>query len=276
MLFGVLSTNLTIAQDLITKTNGEDIKAKVLEVTTTEIKFKKTEMADSPIYSVLKTDVLIIRYENGTKDVFNNQSQTTSSPPKEKKKEIEEPKPTQKKDVVQGKKISFGVKGGLNYSNLSGEYNKPILGFHLGGFVEYKFNGSISLQPELQFSAQGYKLENEIRQNFDDPVSTVSYKITLNYINLPILVKFNINKVVNLFAGPQVGFLAYAKNDDGKDILDNFNTIDFGVNFGGGLTLNKIIIDLRYNLGLSEVQKQAFPNTSNTNSVFQLSVGYKF
>jgi hypothetical protein len=89
------------------------------------------------------------------------------------------------------------------------------------------------------------------------------------------LVKFNTNKVFNLVAGPQVGFLAYAKNDDGKDIINNFNTIDFGLVFGGGLTLNKIIIDLRYNVGLSEVQKQAL-FTRNKNSVFQLSVGYKF
>src|SRR6478672_6059668 len=107
VLFGLLTANLTVAQDLITKTNGEDIKAKVLEVTTTEIKFKKTEMPDSPIYSVLKTDVLIIRYENGTKDVFNNQ------PAAQANKSSEKVKSAPKKREIEGKRISFGVKGGL-------------------------------------------------------------------------------------------------------------------------------------------------------------------
>lgn len=267
MLFGILSTNLTIAQDVITKTTGEDIKAKVLEVTTTEIKFKKTEMPDSPVFSLLKSEVLIIRYENGTKDVFNNQ------PVVEKNMQSDVVKPTPKKKAIEGKKISFGVKGGLNYSNLSGDDNKPILGYHVGGFVEYKFNGSISLQPELQFSAQGYKLETTIRENFDDPVSLRTDRMSLNYINVPILLKFNINTGVNLVFGPQVGFLVNAKNDDVQDIQSYFNTIDFGVNIGAGFTMNKVIIDLRYNMGLTEVPKFG---DGNKTSLFQLSVGYKF
>ncbi len=61
----------TNAQDLITKTDGTDISAKVLEVTTSVIKYKKFENQDGPIYNIKKSDVLMIRYENGTKDIFN-------------------------------------------------------------------------------------------------------------------------------------------------------------------------------------------------------------
>jgi hypothetical protein len=64
-------SNISLSQDLITKKSGEDIKSKVLEVTTSEIKFKKSDNLDGPIFSLLKTEVLLIRYENGTKDVFN-------------------------------------------------------------------------------------------------------------------------------------------------------------------------------------------------------------
>lgn len=64
-------SNLSYAQDMITKKTGEDISAKVLEVTTSEIKFKKSDNLEGPIFSILKSDVLIIRYKNGTKDVFN-------------------------------------------------------------------------------------------------------------------------------------------------------------------------------------------------------------
>ena len=61
----------TNAQDLITKADGTDISAKVLEVTTSVIKYKKFENQDGPIYNIKKSDVLMIRYKNGTKDIFN-------------------------------------------------------------------------------------------------------------------------------------------------------------------------------------------------------------
>lgn len=61
----------TQAQDLIIKKDGTDISAKVLEITTSEIKYNKFENLTGPIYTVLKSDVLMIRYENGTKDIFN-------------------------------------------------------------------------------------------------------------------------------------------------------------------------------------------------------------
>ncbi len=59
------------AQDYITKKTGDDIKAKVLEITTSEIKYKKFDNLDGPTYSISKSEILMIRYENGTKDIFN-------------------------------------------------------------------------------------------------------------------------------------------------------------------------------------------------------------
>lgn len=58
------------SQDVITKKTGEDIKSKVIDVGLTEVKYKKFENLNGPTYSVLKSDILMIRYENGTKDIF--------------------------------------------------------------------------------------------------------------------------------------------------------------------------------------------------------------
>ncbi|OFX71034.1 MAG: hypothetical protein A2X12_05725 [Bacteroidetes bacterium GWE2_29_8] len=60
----VLVTSL-VAQDFITTKNGEEIKAKVLEITQTEVKYKRFENIDGPIYTVNKSDLLIIKYANG-------------------------------------------------------------------------------------------------------------------------------------------------------------------------------------------------------------------
>ncbi len=61
---------LCFSQDLITKKTGEDIQAKVLEVGQTEVKYKKSDNLTGPTFSISKSDVIMIRYENGTKDVF--------------------------------------------------------------------------------------------------------------------------------------------------------------------------------------------------------------
>lgn len=61
------------AQDLITKKDGEDIQAKVLEVGPDEIKYKKFDNLEGPTIIIFTSDVLMIRYENGTKDIFSQQ-----------------------------------------------------------------------------------------------------------------------------------------------------------------------------------------------------------
>ena len=52
---------IVFAQDVISKKNGEDVYSKVLEVTQTEIKYKKFENENRPIYTILIKDVLKIR-----------------------------------------------------------------------------------------------------------------------------------------------------------------------------------------------------------------------
>lgn len=59
-----------LAQDTIVKKSGEKILAKVVEVSTTDVKFKKFAMLDGPTYIESKTDISQVIYSNGMKDVF--------------------------------------------------------------------------------------------------------------------------------------------------------------------------------------------------------------
>ena len=68
-------------QDLIVKKSGEEIKSKVEQVLDTEIKYRKFENLTGPLYSIMKTEVFMIKYENGSKDVFNNQPATVNTQP---------------------------------------------------------------------------------------------------------------------------------------------------------------------------------------------------
>lgn len=70
----VVSMSMANAQDLVTKTNGEDIKAKVLEITTDEVKYRLYDEPDGVVYTVKKSDIVMIRYESGRNEIFNQES----------------------------------------------------------------------------------------------------------------------------------------------------------------------------------------------------------
>jgi hypothetical protein len=58
------------AQDVIVKKNGDEIKVKIEEVSATDIKYKKYDNPDVPLFYIPKTDVFMVRYEDGTKETF--------------------------------------------------------------------------------------------------------------------------------------------------------------------------------------------------------------
>ena len=60
----------TNAQDRIYKKNGEIIEARVSGITPDVITFKRFENLEGPEYSIPKSDVLKIKYANGTSDIF--------------------------------------------------------------------------------------------------------------------------------------------------------------------------------------------------------------
>ena len=70
MLLAILTVSICFSQDVITKKTGEDIQAKILEVGQTEIKYKRFDNSEGPSFTISKSDVLMIRYSNGTKDIF--------------------------------------------------------------------------------------------------------------------------------------------------------------------------------------------------------------
>ncbi|MHA6249204.1 hypothetical protein ACXYMU_14780 [Pontibacter sp. CAU 1760] len=58
------------AQDTITKKNGEKLQTKVLEITPAQVKYKRFENPDGPLYIINKSDVLLIQYEDKSEETF--------------------------------------------------------------------------------------------------------------------------------------------------------------------------------------------------------------
>jgi len=160
---------------------------------------------------------------------------------------------------VTAQEIKFGVKGGLNFSTITGKNDENIndvTSYHFGVVSEIPMSEKFSFQPELMYSRQGYTYNNNI--------------IALNYLNIPLMGKYYVTKGLSLEAGPQIGFLLSAKNE-GVKVTNSYNTFDFGANFGLGYKLeNGLNFGARYNLGITKI------DTQNRNGVIQVSVGYFF
>ena len=73
LFFALFGYGAVRAQDIITLKSGEEMQTKVLEINLTEVKYKKFENLQGPAYSIEKDKVFMIKYENGNKDVFENE-----------------------------------------------------------------------------------------------------------------------------------------------------------------------------------------------------------
>ena len=74
------STGTAMAQDVIVKKDQSTVMSKVLEITSTEIKYKKWSNQDGPTYSISRTEVVSINYQNGNVDKFADNVVTTPTP----------------------------------------------------------------------------------------------------------------------------------------------------------------------------------------------------
>lgn len=70
------------SQDLVIKKDGTEIKAKVTEISDFEIKYRKWDNLEGPIYVENRRDILMIRYENGTNEILYKE--ITTPPAQEK------------------------------------------------------------------------------------------------------------------------------------------------------------------------------------------------
>ena len=59
------------AQDVIVLLNGDEIEAKVLEISSSEIRYKNYNNQDGPTIVIAKSEVQAINYENGTSEIIS-------------------------------------------------------------------------------------------------------------------------------------------------------------------------------------------------------------
>lgn len=167
-----------------------------------------------------------------------------------------------------GQGLDLGLKAGVNFANItdaSGLDNRT--GFVFGAFAGVKFGDKIGIQGDLLYSQQGADAAIE--------------SIDLNYVNVPIVLKYFITDILHLHAGPQFGFIV---DDNVSEVFANIaeaESFDLSGVVGLGIDLPLgIRADARYNFGLSDILSSTSSEVEITepgkNSVITLSVGYSF
>ncbi len=180
--------------------------------------------------------------------------------------------------------ISFGVKAGLNVSNvknIGSAANKTRIGFNGGLLTEIKIGKKIIVQPEVLYSVKGNK--------FPATPFNGGGTLSLNYISIPVLGGFRLTDKFTLLAGPEFNFLTTANskfdgtNHDGTKIYRKF---DFAIDLGVAYTIiHGLGAELRYSYGFEDLVDVTYTDQNGndigtgrigSNRVFQLGVFYKF
>ena len=179
--------------------------------------------------------------------------------------------------TIQAQQSRYGFRLGVNYSDIdfndggSGLINADDdarIGFAAGFFATYYLSEKFSIQPELQFSAQGEKTQVVNRD------SSSLDRLNYNALQLPILLNYHITENLSISVGPQVGLRIWE-----WERSDDYETFLFSAVGGiGYYVTDNIGIDLRASYGFTDVIKTSNECTFNANGVnhyLQLTVSYR-
>jgi hypothetical protein len=182
-------------------------------------------------------------------------------------------------------KLMFGLKGGVNYSNVydsKGEQFQadPKLGMAAGVFLAIPIGRFLGIQPEALFSQKGFKA--------DGVILGTTYKLTRtsNYFDFPLFFALKPSEFVTLLAGPQFSYLvkqtdsfanttttiAQETEFQNENIRKNTLSIAAGVD----LTMKHLVVSVRAGW---DVQQNRGDGTSTTprykNAWYQATLGYR-
>lgn len=171
-----------------------------------------------------------------------------------------------------GVPITWGVGaklgGNLAWFN-NGYYNSGVVvGFVAGGFVEMNFAPRWTMSVDLLYSSAGSK------SKYTD------IRMESSYLILPVLINFSPFRNFDIKAGVQPSVMMSMWRFDGdsrrSDVTEQYNRFDLSIPVGVSYSINRILIDARYNIGLTDIISNNTEDRGSFNSVFTLSVGFRF
>jgi len=172
----------------------------------------------------------------------------------------------------------FGIKGGINFSNLStkeADKDKMLTGFNIGVFAKVPIAHAFAIQPELYYTAKGAQV------TYNNTFVNGTAKFNLNYIEMPLLLVMNVTDNFNIHFGPYVAYMINGKvtnesnatlfNFENNITTEDYNRFEAGIAGGAGFDFGAFSLGARYTYGLTKVGKErtflgtayTFPDAQN-------------
>lgn len=233
-------TGITFAQDNIVLNNGDEINAKIYEIGSTEIKYKKFNNQDGPIYYKSKDEILYIKYANGEKEMFgkNEESNTNSN--------------------TIDKNLLISGSGNFNYINTFDNDNfystsNLNLAASVGGFLTRNFvlGGSLSYQSTSTggSSNDAIAIGPFIRGYVNDFYSQVGYAFSedLNVFSAGVGYQVFLNKSKSVSLNPTILYFSRVYNDYTVLLDDGWGAYYYNI---GDITQEGILIGCAFEIHL--------------------------
>ena len=164
--------------------------------------------------------------------------------------------------------FSLQPKAGISIADMTDiQGTTSRIGFVGGLEGEYQASDIFSLSLGVNYSQEGFKMKNS------------DNKIKLDYINVPILANVYLTKGLAVKVGVQPGLnVGNSVTVDGnttsssKKDYDGIKSVALSIPVGLSYEISNVVLDARYNWGVTK----AFDGLDSKNSVFQVTIGYKF
>lgn len=181
--------------------------------------------------------------------------------------------------------LHFGLKAGVNYSNVYDEEGEDFVadgkaGFVGGAFLSVPLGNLFGFQPEVLYSQKGYQATgNVLGVDYD-------YKKTTTYLDIPLQLQIKPLEQLTFLAGPQYSYLLKTKYEfngdsstqDEEDINDdNYKKNIFGFVVGADVNLQNLVISARAGWDITKSDTDGDDTDPRyKNQVLQLTLGYRF
>jgi hypothetical protein len=169
--------------------------------------------------------------------------------------------------------IEVGAKAGVNIAKVSGVDNRGArIGGVVGGNVTLVFSDTTSLQPEVLYSQEGVK----------GTTGSTTIKANIDMVRVALLLRLGQRPAAGgayVIFGPSAGFVTRARRSvTGQPDVDSKSDLrkgDGSIVFGGGYILGKILGEVRYTYGLTDLNNIS-TGQAQTTQVLSFLGGVRF
>lgn len=224
------------AQDKIYLKSGKNVEAKILEVNVEDVKYKMFSYLDGPTFTVLKTDIQIVIYQNGESQIFEEKKTSKDRarvlPIGSNRINLDflsiaynGPSYMSYEKISKSKRIGYEIPFNIHYINGEG-----IVGVSTGFNAKFYVSGNAKgfyIGPTIAIGAfEFYRDDFDFNNNWD------------SYAEAPGLIigfklggQFQLTKVFGLSTSTSLGYMTPLENASNL-----YGDVAFSLNFGANFT----------------------------------------